>query len=127
MAGGDVQEFFCEGLTEEATVRLACACPRQVAVVAKTTAKLISAAENAGASLTDPGVDFILEASVRGAGHRVRVVARLIDVEANAYLWADTCECEVSDTLDVQSEIADRIAQAVAHALVDATADLATA
>jgi TolB-like protein len=123
-AAGHVQEFFCEGLTEETTVRLACICPRHVAVVAKTTAKLISLAGEGGSGAA---VDYVLEASVRSAAGRIRVVTRLIDVEADSHLWAETYEREIGDTLDAQADIADRIAQAVARALVDAGADLAAA
>jgi len=124
---GNIQEFFCEGLTEETTVRLARICPRQVAVVARTTAKLMSRAGDAGASTAVPRVDYILEASVRSAGNRVRIVARLIDVDADSHLWAETYEREIGDTLDVQAEVASRIAQAVADALVATALEVVTA
>src|SRR5262249_9018765 len=125
VAAGHIQEFFCEGLTEETTVRLARICPRHVAVVARTTAKLMSRAGDA--STGDPGVDSILDASVRSALNRVRIVARLIDVDADSHLWAETYEREIGDTLDVQAEVAGRIAQAVAEALVATELEFATA
>jgi TolB-like protein len=127
VAAGNVRESFCEGLTEETTVRLARICPRHVAVVARTTAKLMSRPGDAGGSTPDPGVDYVLEASVRSAGNRVRIVARLIDVDADSHLWAETYERELGDSLDMQAEIAGRIAEAVAEALVTTALDVATA
>ena len=59
--------------------------------------------------------DAILEGSVRRVGDRVRVVVQLIDARADAHLWSDTYDREltVANVFEIQSDIAERIASAL--------------
>lgn len=58
-------------------------------------------------------VDHLLEGSVRRAGDRVRIVARLVDVSTGSSLWSQTYNRELNDVLAVQEEIAAAIANAL--------------
>jgi eukaryotic-like serine/threonine-protein kinase len=56
------------------------------------------------------GVSHVVEGSVQRAGGRVRVSAQLIDARNDAHLWAEHYDRDVADVFDVQTEIAQRIA-----------------
>jgi tetratricopeptide (TPR) repeat protein len=58
-------------------------------------------------------VDYLLVASIRAAGGRLRVAARLAAAATDAQLWAERFEGDLADTFALQ----DRVAQAVAGAL----------
>jgi TolB-like protein/DNA-binding winged helix-turn-helix (wHTH) protein len=58
-------------------------------------------------------VDHIVEGSVRKAGNRIRVTIQLIDVRSDSHLWAETYDRELADALDIQREIAEKIAAAL--------------
>jgi DNA-binding SARP family transcriptional activator len=59
------------------------------------------------------GVDYLLVASVRASGGRLRVAARLVAAATDAQLWAERFEGDLADAFALQ----DRVAQAVAGAL----------
>jgi len=58
-------------------------------------------------------VDHIVEGSVRKADNRIRVTVQLIDVRSDSHLWAETYDREMSDVLEIQREISEKIAAAL--------------
>ena len=59
------------------------------------------------------GVAHILEGTVRRAGNRVRVNAQLINAQTEAHIWADTFDRELTNLFALQSELAERITEAL--------------
>jgi tetratricopeptide (TPR) repeat protein len=59
------------------------------------------------------GVAHILEGTARRAGNRVRVNAQLIDARSDDHLWGETFDREITDLFALQSELAERITQAL--------------
>ena len=57
------------------------------------------------------GVGAILEGSVRKAGNRVRIVAQLIEVDADRYIWSQSYDRDLTDVFGVQGEIAEQVAE----------------
>lgn len=57
------------------------------------------------------GVNYILEGSVQKAGDQVRVTAQLINGTNDDHVWADTYDRNIEEIFEVQSEIAQNIAQ----------------
>jgi TolB-like protein len=55
-------------------------------------------------------VTHVLEGSVQRSANRVRVSAQLIDARNDAHLWAQTYDRDLADVFDIQSEIAQAIA-----------------
>ena len=55
------------------------------------------------------GVSYILEGSVRRAGHRVRITAQLIEAANGAHLWAERYDRSLDDIFAVQDEVAQTI------------------
>jgi TolB-like protein/DNA-binding winged helix-turn-helix (wHTH) protein len=107
------QQCLADGITEELTTELSSAWP--ISVVSRNTALAYhhKAVETRRIG-DDLQVHYVLEGSVRCRGNRVRVHARLIDAEADTYLWTERFDCEARDFFELPSEIADRIAKALA-------------
>ena len=63
------------------------------------------------------GVTVVLEGSVQRVGNRTVVNAQLIDARTDAHLWAETIDRTGDDLFALQSEIAQRVAKALAVAL----------
>lgn len=59
------------------------------------------------------GVATLLEGSVRQAGDRLRIVARLVDAETDRQLWAATYDRQLTDLFAVQADVALHIAAAL--------------
>ncbi len=59
-------------------------------------------------------VQYIAEGSVRRAGNRIRVTARLIDPWAGNELWAERYDRELTDIFEVQDEITSLIVNTLA-------------
>lgn len=51
-------------------------------------------------------VGYLLTGSVRRNGHRMRIVAQLIEVASGAYLWSETYDRQIDAVVAVQDEIA---------------------
>jgi TolB-like protein len=58
-------------------------------------------------------VATVLEGSVRRAGDRVRIVAQLIDADADQHLWAETYDRQLTDIFAIQTDVALQIAGAL--------------
>jgi hypothetical protein len=56
------------------------------------------------------GVRYVLEGSARKAGGRVRITAQLIEAETGIHLWADRFDGSLEDVLDLQDQVAIRVA-----------------
>ena len=65
---------------------------------------------------TELDADYIVLAQMKRDAAGVRLIAHLIRVDDQAHVWANTYD-RPAFTLDVQSEIAESIASAVARAL----------
>jgi adenylate cyclase len=71
-------------------------------------------------------VNAVLEGSVRKAGDKLRITAQLINVADGFHLWSETYDGDMKDILAVQSDVAQRVVQALQVQLgVDETRALA--
>lgn len=59
------------------------------------------------------GVAHVVEGTARRVGNRVRVNAQLIDARSDAHIWAETFDREITDLFALQSELAERITEAL--------------
>jgi len=105
-------EYFADGLTEELIAVLS-----QVpglSVIARTSIVPYKTAPKSVAQVgQELGVDTILEGSVRKAGQKIRITLQLIDVSTQRHVWASTYNRELNDVFEVQSDIAERTAEAL--------------
>ena len=56
-------------------------------------------------------VSTILEGSVQKIGNNVRITVQLIDTKTDTHLWSDTYDRKWEDIFEIQSDIAQRIAE----------------
>ena len=120
--GGDPQqEHFVDGVTESLTTDLS-----RIAgafVIARNTAFTYK-----GKSIdvkkisSDLNVRYALEGSVQRGGNRLRVNVQLVDAQNGKHLWAERFDKPVADLLDMQDEIAARLATQLGTVLIAAEA-----
>jgi serine/threonine protein kinase/Tfp pilus assembly protein PilF len=113
------QEYFSDGLTEEMISQLGRWQPRQLGVIARTSATHYKGSKKRIDQIgRELGVAYILEGSVRRDSGRVRITAELIHVADQTPLWTETYERDAADVFAVQSEVASRITQSLALELL---------
>jgi len=112
------KDYFSDGLTEEMSTQITRLQPEALAVIASSTAEHYESTPGSLEKLRkELGVDYALEGKVRASGNRVRITARLTEVEDQTQLWAETYERDLSDVLGVQAEIAQSVAREIHLAL----------
>ena len=117
---GDVHEdYFADGLTEEMIAQLGQLQPAKLGVIARTsTVRYKDTRETAAQIARELGVGYLLEGSVRRGGERVRVTAQLIQAGERTHLWAETYERPLTDVLNIQKEIAEKITHSLSIQLL---------
>jgi TolB-like protein len=115
-AGSPVEDALSLGLGDELVAQLADRGGERVAVVTRP------AADDAAPVETDYRVD----GSVRVAGDRVRIIARLIGRD-DTLRWASGYDRSLEDALTLQADVAAAIAEAVVGRLLPAAPPLAAA
>jgi DNA-binding winged helix-turn-helix (wHTH) protein len=95
-----------EGLAEEIMAQLTSASTPEVAVAARATAP-------GGAGDPELPADLLLAVTVRCAGTRLRVTARLIDSRTQCHVWAGQFDAPWSSPLDAEVSIAECIVREV--------------
>ncbi len=61
----------------------------------------------------DLGVATVLEGSVRSAGERIRISARLVDASSGFQIWSQTYDRKFADLFKLQDDLAAQIVQAL--------------
>lgn len=109
-------EYFSDGVTEEILTTLARI--GELKVISRTSAMRYKGTSKSvreiGAEL---GVATVLSGSVRRAAGRVRITAQLVDARSDEHLWADRYDRELEDIFEIQSDVAERIVEAL-HVLL---------
>jgi adenylate cyclase len=104
--------YFADGLTEELIAVLSQV--RGLSVTARTSVMPYKTAPKTVAQVgAELGVDTVLEGSVRKAGNRIRITLQLIDVPTQRHVWANSYNRELDDVFAVQTDIAERTADAL--------------
>lgn len=106
------QGHFAQGVAEElihALSRL-----EELRVLAGTsTFALESRGGDAPSLARQIGADVVVEGSVRKAGRRLRISAKLIDAREGFHIWSASYDRKLEDVFAIQEEIAEHIADAV--------------
>src|SRR5262249_7348307 len=106
------QEYFSDGLTEEILNSLARISELQVS--ARTSAFSFKGKDlKIGTIARELNVGAILEGSVRRAGNTIRITAQLNNAVTGFHLWSQTYDRDLSNVLQLQTEIANAVANAL--------------
>lgn len=103
------QEYFADGMVEEITTALSRI--RWLFVIARNTSFTYKGqavdVKQVGRELD---VRYVLEGSVRKAGGRVRITARLVDTETGVHLWGDHFDGSLEDVFELQDRVGSSVA-----------------
>ncbi|MBT8103167.1 MAG: TIR domain-containing protein [Gammaproteobacteria bacterium] len=101
----DDADFICEGIADEITIALS-----SIDVLRVISGAAVRQLDIRNTSLRDLGsmlnVHYVLEGSVQMAGEKMRITARLPNIETGEVLWASKWDGSTEDIFDVQDSIA---------------------
>jgi adenylate cyclase len=110
-------EYFVDGITEELISKLSRI--GSLRVIARTSVMTYKGKQKTVQEIgRELKIGTILEGSVRKAGDRLRITAQLIDVASEDHLWSQDYEREFTDIFAVQSDVAQKVAEALQVKLV---------
>jgi len=106
------QEYFADGMTDALITDLAKM--GSVRVSSRTSIMRYKATTKSIKEIgRELNVDAVVEGTVMRSGHHVRITAQLIQVSTDMHLWAEAYERDVTEILDLQSEVATDVARRI--------------
>src|SRR5713226_3169809 len=112
LSGDSKPDYITAGLTDVIRTKLGQLDPPHLGVIAATSSKIVSSRP-----ITEIGrtlnVKYVLEGGVQRAGNQVRIDVKLIQVSDATHLWADSFTRELSDVLQVESDVSAAIARQI--------------
>lgn len=112
LSSGEDDGYFADGLTEEILNTLA-SLP-DLLVTARTSSFYFKGKNIPVDEIAERlSVAHVVEGTVRRAGDKVRVTAQLIRASDGFHLWSDTYDAGVDNVFAVQTDIAEKVADAL--------------
>ncbi|MFC1604448.1 protein kinase [Planctomycetota bacterium] len=121
--GSTEDEYFAAGMTDAITARLAVI--HGLGVISRQSAIQYKKREKDTRQIAkELRVDYILEGTVQrerpsDPKSRVRIIPQLINASDNTNVWAQTYDNDMSEVFQVQSDLAERVAQALDITLLE--------
>lgn len=106
-------DVFCQGLTDEVLNSLA-RVPSLRVIGRTSSARYGSDGSDIGEIGSTLGATHVLEGSVRRTGNRLRISAQLVSTHDSVEVWANSFDRPASDAIQVQSQIARAVVDALA-------------
>ncbi len=105
-------EYFADGMTEELISSISRT--KELRVIARTS---VMKYKGAGKSIAEVGrelnVGSVLDGSVRKSGNKIRISVQFVDAVNEEPQWSGDYDREIEDILDIQSDIARKVAEAL--------------
>ncbi|HEV8181998.1 MAG TPA: winged helix-turn-helix domain-containing protein, partial [Candidatus Angelobacter sp.] len=118
LSGDCEDEYFRDGITEDVITEL-----EKIRGLRLFPRSAVLAFRDKPAPITQVGeqlcADFVLEGSIRRAGDRLRITARLSETPTGHSVWAERYDRRMEDVFAIQDEIAQSIAMALRVVLTD--------
>ena len=112
------QDYFSDGLTEEMISQLGAVSRGRLAVVARWSSMVFKGTTRRVREIGETlRVDYLVEGGVRRDGERVRITVRLVETASETNLWSEVYDRELTDFLNVQTDVAARVARSLAMEL----------
>jgi TolB-like protein/Tfp pilus assembly protein PilF len=112
MSSDPENEYFADGITEELIIALSAI--ERLKVISRTSAMQYKTSSKGVIEIArELTADTLVEGSVRRAANRVRISVQLIDGQDEGHLWAQTYDKQLDDIFAVQSEIAEKVVEAL--------------
>ncbi|MBR0825208.1 winged helix-turn-helix domain-containing protein [Bradyrhizobium manausense] len=104
MSGDPEQDYFADGMVEDIITALSRF--KSLFVIARNSSFVYKGrtvdVRQVGREL---GVRYVLEGSVRKAGHRVRITGQLVEAATDRHLWADNFDGALEDVFGLQDQV----------------------
>lgn len=121
LSGKQEDEHLSDGMTDEMITRLGRMQPARLGVIAATS---VWPLKHPGESIQQIGhklgVNYVVEGSVSHEQNRVRISAKLIQVDDETQVWTDSYDRPYEDVLSIESEVARSVAASLALKLLPA-------
>jgi adenylate cyclase len=112
MSSDPENEYFADGITEELIIALAAI--DRLKVISRTSVMQYKTSSKGVIDIAkELAADTVVEGSVRKAANRVRISVQLIDGQDEGHLWTQTYDKQLDDIFAVQSEIAEKVVEAL--------------
>ena len=112
VSGDSKPDYITFGLAEDTRTKIGQLDPPHLGVIAATSSRIV-----AGQPIPEIGrilnVKYVLEGSVQRVGDQVRIDVQLVQVSDQSHLWADSFTRELSDVLQVESDVSAAIARQI--------------
>ncbi len=106
--GGDGEDYFADGLTEDIINDLARS--RELLVIARNSTFAYKDVSTDIRTIGNQlGANYIVEGSTRRAGDQLRVVAQLIDANTGVHLWSKSYDRQMADVFALQDDLTSEI------------------
>jgi len=110
--GSKEDEYFRDGITEDIITELS-----RIKDIWVLTRSAVMVYRDKTATAPEVGqqlnASFVLEGSLRRAGNRLRITARLVETKTARSVWAERYDRQIEDVFAIQDEIAQSIAKAL--------------
>ena len=121
LSGDTQQSYFIDGLTEELISQLGQMNPKQLGVIARTSSQLYKNTPKTVQEIGEElGVGYVMEGSVRLEKKRVRITLQLIQTADQTHVWAASYDHDLREILNMQKDVAEEVAKALALELFSA-------
>jgi TolB-like protein/tetratricopeptide (TPR) repeat protein len=119
LSGDPAQEYFADGMVDEIITSLSRI--KWLVVTARTSTFVFKGQNTDIREIASKlGVRYVLEGSVRKAGHHIRIIGQLIDANSGGHIWADRIDGRIEDVFDVQDRITGSVVAAIEPRLLQA-------
>ena len=120
LSGDPHQNYLSAGLTDVITTQLGRLDPQHIRVIAPTSASVMSG-KPIGEIRQTLNVQYVLEGSVQRVGNQIRIDVRLIQASDEAQAGSDSFTRDLSDFLQVESDVAEAVARKMVATLPGAS------
>jgi adenylate cyclase len=105
-------DYLADGLTEELISVVSKV--SGLRIISRTSVmKYKGSRRSVGDIAQDLNVGTVLEGSIRKASNKLRITVQLIDVYRDEHIWSQSYDRELKDVFEIQSDIAQRVAEAL--------------
>jgi len=109
------QRYFAEGLIEDLISALTQLNPKRLGVIARTSASRHWDTKKSIREISrELKADYVIQGSVRREQTRVRITTQLVGAKDETHLWSATYDRVLGDILNVQQDVSQQIARALA-------------
>lgn len=110
-------EYFADGMTEELISTISRI--SGLRVISRTSVMQYKDAQKKISEIgNDLKVGSVIEGSVRKSGNQIRITVQLLDVKNDEHLWSEKYDRELKDIFEIQSNIAEQVAESLKVQLI---------